>query len=893
MTGAFLPSWLVASGEHMTAIEVGADTEDTARPWKRLWAAYASFFLLSVPILGAGTLPERGAPLGDALNAPGRWLTTPFQHTAEALGINEPLLAFGLATGLPRALLLSVAIAPLWLWLARRSVWQTGIPTFWSALMAALLLCLSIATLQLAPLLIGHPGPHTARLFWWGLCTFFLFVGGLIIGTPLILLIARSRLPRARTPTTTPQAQRGMPWWRMLAAYLVVLAVPVAIFWTPSLLTGESDNLINEFGGLVVLGMVLPTFLGLALVLSPLWWFVTRHRIWKHGAPDYWACVIATALLYLAIVVLLLIYLTTQWQGDAYDAFALWLLLALGLLTVGSLVSGGLVYFVAGAKRSTASASSILDIASLPQPSVRARRQRVHDLTIPIRVRERLDVINALFSSWYALFPFLIVFILLLALVVYGLTLAGLTENLFGTTGQGTFIYITSLAIAAILLSIPLSFIARVHRRALAGIGAALCLAIIGYSCWRIWRFIRVVGPDDPLGIGADLTFSLIVAALPTWVVFGLMFGAYVGLSLAPRSDFLIGRGWRPKIINWVSNGRRFLGMPNYISSLGRSQWITTSLFVSAIVFFSAWVAMPSLSAFPWGGTSVSALGYAEGNIAQARATCHGTEAERGEAYLSRDATFLSDTPLDACVERVFAFVGGRFGGLTQTFTMFALAGIFALVGLPIGRAALRSATRAYQNVRDWDERPPVVFLRAFRADEAHVPANPHGLLPRLAIRPGAARTLDEIVLDIASPIGPVIAIGRPDEELPPLGAARIYAAGQDWREIVTQLCDSAVLVIICLDASEGVNWEYAELLRRGHEQKTVLLTSPQLGQTERRQLVAKLFGSTASGETIGALVDGDELVLLSAPRVSRAAYKTALTLGLSKISADFGQGLK
>ncbi|NUM47625.1 MAG: hypothetical protein HUU38_23220, partial [Anaerolineales bacterium] len=77
--------------------------EDTARPWKRLWAAYASFFLLSVPILGAGTLPERGAPLGDALNAPGRWLTTPFQHTAEALGINVRRIftqVFALGVGL-------------------------------------------------------------------------------------------------------------------------------------------------------------------------------------------------------------------------------------------------------------------------------------------------------------------------------------------------------------------------------------------------------------------------------------------------------------------------------------------------------------------------------------------------------------------------------------------------------------------------------------------------------------------------------------------------------------------------------------------------------------------------------------------------------------------------
>ncbi len=93
------------------------------------------------------------------------------------------------------------------------------------------------------------------------------------------------------------------------------------------------------------------------------------------------------------------------------------------------------------------------------------------------------------------------------------------------------------------------------------------------------------------------------------------------------------------------------------------------------------------------------------------------------------------------------------------------------------------------------DDRPPIVYLRSF-ADDDQVAADEEAL----------AAIMDEA--------GPFVAVGRPGDALPPLGASRFYLPGKDWQRFVSQLLDDAALVLIMAGRTEGLGWE----IRRCYE---------------------------------------------------------------------------
>lgn len=104
------------------------------------------------------------------------------------------------------------------------------------------------------------------------------------------------------------------------------------------------------------------------------------------------------------------------------------------------------------------------------------------------------------------------------------------------------------------------------------------------------------------------------------------------------------------------------------------------------------------------------------------------------------------------------------------------------------------------------DGRPPILFLRTFRDDSAGAVLNP------LA---GRARTIEEQICRVLSPIGPTVALGRPGEQLPALGAARVYVEEAQWQDTVRQYADRAPLVVLRVGPTENFWWEVEEMSRR------------------------------------------------------------------------------
>ena len=95
-------------------------------------------------------------------------------------------------------------------------------------------------------------------------------------------------------------------------------------------------------------------------------------------------------------------------------------------------------------------------------------------------------------------------------------------------------------------------------------------------------------------------------------------------------------------------------------------------------------------------------------------------------------------------------------------------------------RRAKKHLAPSAATARSRDNRPPILLLRSFRDDETRV------LLSGWSASPwGTNTTLEELVVDCLAGHGPVVAIGRPGEALPPLGAAREYVDHGSWQQRV------------------------------------------------------------------------------------------------------------
>jgi hypothetical protein len=70
----------------------------------------------------------------------------------------------------------------------------------------------------------------------------------------------------------------------------------------------------------------------------------------------------------------------------------------------------------------------------------------------------------------------------------------------------------------------------------------------------------------------------------------------------------------------------------------------------------------------------------------------------------------------------------------------------------------------------------------------------------------------------------PVAAVGRPGEELPLLGARRIYLDDAIWQDRVRELMHRARLVVVRLGPDEGLTWELQVALHELPPEKVVLL---------------------------------------------------------------------
>src|SRR5262245_8246672 len=165
-----------------------------------------------------------------------------------------------------------------------------------------------------------------------------------------------------------------------------------------------------------------------------------------------------------------------------------------------------------------------------------------------------------------------------------------------------------------------------------------------------------------------------------------------------------------------------------------------------------------------------------------------------------------------------------------------AVFAIFSTVLMPVGIALLaasywlirrgkKHAAALADAVLVEDTRPPILYLRSFNDEEDD------SRLGRF-LRPGdrdiahstpawGPREQDALA-PIMAEIGPYVAIGKPHEPLPELGAARAYVPDDEWQNKIREWLSRARLVIVREGATQGLRWEVAQLV--SHAKPTQVL---------------------------------------------------------------------
>ena len=174
---------------------------------------------------------------------------------------------------------------------------------------------------------------------------------------------------------------------------------------------------------------------------------------------------------------------------------------------------------------------------------------------------------------------------------------------------------------------------------------------------------------------------------------------------------------------------------------------------------------------------------------------------------------------------------------------MYVSAQLTLAVAERIRAAARRASLRSAEDLLKEDERTAILFLRDFTDDQVSLDKT---ALPRWvrALDPGAEQTNLEDVMLAYSWVGPVVAIGRPYDAEPPVGAARRYVDGEAWKEVVSTMMDRAGAIVIGFSESSGVLWEIAQVQKRGHLGKSVFVLPPSKRNNSAltRELVTRLL---------------------------------------------------
>jgi len=172
-----------------------------------------------------------------------------------------------------------------------------------------------------------------------------------------------------------------------------------------------------------------------------------------------------------------------------------------------------------------------------------------------------------------------------------------------------------------------------------------------------------------------------------------------------------------------------------------------------------------------------------------------------------------------------------------------------------------------------------VLYLRSFEDDPARQsvewrgPGDEFSRVQNILL---SGLTQEEQLVAALKPVGPVVALGRPGEALPVVGALRIYLNDDSWRDSVLELMKKARLVVIALGSGSGLMWELLQAVQVLSPDRLILIA---LMRREAYTQFQKNFAKEFSAAGLGSRMKGKYPPTLL-PRYPSTEYHLRYSMG-------------
>jgi TM2 domain-containing membrane protein YozV len=160
------------------------------------------------------------------------------------------------------------------------------------------------------------------------------------------------------------------------------------------------------------------------------------------------------------------------------------------------------------------------------------------------------------------------------------------------------------------------------------------------------------------------------------------------------------------------------------------------------------------------------------------------------------------------------------------------LAIVLIGLGMLLVRTGWKYDVRGARDVLFTDTRPPVIYLRSFQDDVRSPVGGAFGMWLKVLMWVLPVSFEQELAA-IMNRLGPFVAVGRPGEKLPELGANRFYFRDDEWQVRVAELVRQAQLTVILCGTTANLWWEIDHVLQSATPNR-VLLVIPERGKHTR-----------------------------------------------------------
>lgn len=197
----------------------------------------------------------------------------------------------------------------------------------------------------------------------------------------------------------------------------------------------------------------------------------------------------------------------------------------------------------------------------------------------------------------------------------------------------------------------------------------------------------------------------------------------------------------------------------------------------------------------------------------------------------------------DALIKRPLAFLGIAVLMLLLSCMLVAFVGSFVWLALFLAwvyclRVSRRHLLRDVAKTTAIERKRFVLYLRSFVDDDAKVLRD--GLLSRLwlADSPWNQQSFvrfEDVLVESIWPYDPydkVIALGRPGDRLPGVGALRVSADSGDWQQVIAAYMKDARHIYMAVGFTSGLIWEFRTLNTPTTISKVSLIFVPESPQS-------------------------------------------------------------